>query len=189
VLADLVPGVVVRDIALVLAGAGFVGALAQISIPLSFTPVPITGQTLGVLVAGCALGWWRAAASMALYLFAGLAGLPWFIHHTSGWQGPSTGYLVGFILAAGVCGRLAERGDDRRIWRAVPVMIVGEVLIYLIGVPWLAVDLHVGLGKALSLGFNPFVGGEAIKAALAAGLLPGAWRLAGRSGSGDRPSS
>ncbi len=82
VLADLLPGTLLRDVLLVVGGAGFVGALAQISIPLHFTPVPITGQTLGVLLAGAALGWRRAAASMALYAIAGVAGVPWFAGHT-----------------------------------------------------------------------------------------------------------
>jgi biotin transport system substrate-specific component len=179
-LADLLPRAWVLDVVLVIGGAGLVGALAQISIPLSFTPVPITGQTLGVLLAGCALGWRRAAGAMGLYLLLGLAGLPWFVHHTAGWQGPSTGYLFGFILCGGICGWLAERGGDRRILRAIPVMLVGEVCIYAVGVPWLAIDLHVSLAKALSLGFTPFVGGDGIKAAIGAAALPGAWRLAGR---------
>ena len=106
--------------------------------------------------------------------------MPWFIDHTHGWQGPSTGYLFGFIAAAGVCGWLAEHGGDRKVLQAIPVMVVGEVLIYAFGVPWLAVDLHVSLGKAIALGLTPFLWGDAIKAAIAAGLLPAAWKLAGR---------
>ena len=179
VLADLVPGEKVRDIALVLAAAGFVGALAQVTIPLPFTPVPITGQTLGVLLAGAALGWRRAAASLALYLVAGFAGLPWFQGHSGGWQGASTGYLFGFLLAAVVSGALAERGGDRTLLRSVGTMLAGEACIYAVGVPWLALSAHVGLGEALSLGFVPFVGVDGIKLAIAAGLLPATWRLAG----------
>jgi biotin transport system substrate-specific component len=179
VLGDLVPGLLVRDLLLVIGSAGFVGILAQISIPLSFTPVPITGQTLGVLLTGCALGWRRAGLSLSIYLLAGLAGVPWFISHTSGWQGASTGYLFGFILASMVCGAIAERKADRWVPTALVAMFVGEALIYLIGVPWLAVDLHVGLGKAISLGMTPFLGGDAIKAGIAALLLPATWRLVG----------
>jgi biotin transport system substrate-specific component len=182
VLADLIPASILRDIVLVLVGAGFVGALAQVTIHLSFTPVPITGQTLGVLVAGCALGWRRAAASMAVYLLLGYAGLPWFLGHTSGWQGPSMGYIFGFVLAGGACGWLAEHGADRRVWRALPVMLVGEVIVFFVGVLWLALDLHVDAGKAISLGLTPFLAGEAIKTAIAAGLLPAAWRLTGSHG-------
>jgi biotin transport system substrate-specific component len=179
----------VRDVLLVVGAAGFVGALAQISIHLSFTPVPITGQTLGVLLAGTALGWRRAAASMALYAIAGVAGLPWFAGHASGYVGASFGYIVGFFFAATACGYLAERGADRSVLRSVPAMLVGEVLIYAFGCAWLAVDLHLGAAATLKDGFTPFVIGDAIKAAVAAGLLPLAWQLAGprRTGSQDVP--
>jgi biotin transport system substrate-specific component len=170
----------VRDVLLVAGAAGFVGALAQISIHLSFTPVPITGQTLGVLLAGTALGWRRAAAAMALYAAAGVAGVPWFAGATSGYVGASFGYIVGFFFAAAACGYLAERGVDRSVLGSVPAMIVGEIIIYAFGVTWLAFDLHLGRGAALADGFTPFVAGDAIKAAIAAGLLPVAWQLAGR---------
>ena len=170
----------VRDVLLVAGAAGFVGALAQISIHLSFTPVPITGQTLGVLLAGTALGWRRAAASMALYAVAGVAGVPWFAGGASGYVGASFGYIVGFFFAAAACGYLAERGADRSVLRSVPAMIVGEIIIYAFGVSWLAIDLHLGTNAALADGFTPFVAGDAIKAAIAAGLLPVAWQLAGR---------
>lgn len=180
VLADLAGTAVVGDVLLVLAAAGFVGALAQLAVHIPGTPVPVTGQTLGVLVAGCALGTRRSLAALLVYVALGFAGLPWFVDHSAGWQGPSTGYLFGFVLAGAVCGYLAEHGADRTLVRAVATMVVGEVCIYLVGVAWLAVDLHVGAGKALSLGFTPFVAGDAIKLALAAGILPGAWWLAGR---------
>ncbi|HEY1616350.1 MAG TPA: biotin transporter BioY [Streptosporangiaceae bacterium] len=180
VLADLLPGTLVRDILLVVGAAGFVGVLAQISIPLSFTPVPITGQTLGVLLAGTALGWRRAAAAMALYAVAGVAGVPWFAGHASGYVGASFGYIVGFFLAAALCGYLAGRGGDRSVLRSVPVMLAGEVVIYAVGVTWLAVSLHLSASAAIADGLTPFLIGDAIKAAIAAGLLPAAWALAGR---------
>jgi biotin transport system substrate-specific component len=170
----------VRDVLLVVGAAAFVGVLAQISIHLSFTPVPITGQTLGVLLAGTALGWRRAAASMALYAVAGVAGVPWFADHSSGYGSASFGYIVGFFLAATTCGYLAELGADRSVLRSVPAMLVGEVLIYTLGCAWLAIDLHLGASATLRDGFTPFVIGDAIKAAIAAGLLPLAWKLAGR---------
>jgi biotin transport system substrate-specific component len=188
VLADLISvgrsrvSPLARDAALVVGAAALVGALAQISISLSFTPVPITGQTLGVLLAGTALGWRRGAAAMALYGLAGVAGVPWFADHGHGYAGASFGYIVGFFFAAAICGYLAERGADRSILGSVPAMLAGEVMIYLFGVTWLAFDLHVGAGEALSLGFTPFVIGDAIKAAIAAGLLPAAWALARRRG-------
>lgn len=180
VLGDLLPGLAARDALLIVGSAAFIGVLAQISIPLSFTPVPITGQTLGVLLTGCALGWRRAGISLGTYVLAGWAGLPWFIDHTAGWQGPSTGYLIGFLLAALATGALAERRSDRNVVTTLAAMAVGEVLIYAVGVPWLAVDLHVGLGKAIALGLTPFLAGDAIKAGIAALALPATWRLVGR---------
>src|SRR3984885_11385485 len=180
VLADLLPGTLVRDVALVVGAAGFVGLLAQISIHLSFTPVPITGQTLGVLLAGTALGWRRAAAAMALYAVAGVAGVPWFAAHTSGYASASFGYILGFFLAATLCGYLAERGADRSVLKSVPAMVAGEVVIYAVGMTWLALDLHLGASATIAAGLTPFLAGDAIKAAIAAGLLPAAWALTGR---------
>jgi biotin transport system substrate-specific component len=186
VLADLIAGGrdraarIAWDVALVIGAAALVGALAQISIKLSFTPVPITGQTLGVLLAGASLGWRRGAAALAVYGLAGVAGVPWFADHSHGYVGASFGYIVGFFFAAAVIGYLAERGADRTIIGSVPAMIAGEIIIYLFGVTWLAFDLHVGASTALHLGFTPFVIGDAIKAAIAAGLLPAAWKLASR---------
>ena len=180
VLADLLPGTLVRDAALVVGAAGFVGLLAQISIHLSFTPVPITGQTLGVLLAGTALGWRRAAAAMALYAVAGVAGVPWFAGHSSGYASASFGYVLGFFLAATLCGYLAERGADRSVLKSVPAMLAGEVVIYAVGMTWLALDLHLGASATIAAGLTPFLAGDAIKAAIAAGLLPAAWKIAGR---------
>ena len=104
VLADLVPGALVRDIALVIAAAVLTGIAAQISIPLPFTPVPISLQTFTVLLAGAALGPIRGAAGMLLYLGVGLAGVPWFSEQRSGWEFASFGYIVGFVLAAALVG-------------------------------------------------------------------------------------
>jgi biotin transport system substrate-specific component len=179
VLADLVSGTVARDVALVVGGACLVGLLAQISIHLSFTPVPITGQTLGVLLTGTALGWRRGLAAMLLYGVAGLAGIPWFAGHASGYVGASFGFVIGFILCALVCGALAERGADRTLLGSVPAMVIGEIVMYGVGVTWLALYLHVGASRAIHLGLTPFLAGDAIKAALAALLLPAAWKLAG----------
>ena len=180
VLADLLPRSIVREVLLVIGAAGFVGVLAQISIHLSFTPVPITGQTLGVLVAGTALGWKRGAAAMALYGATGVAGVPWFAGHMSGYTGASFGYIVGFILCATLCGFLAERGADRSLVKSVPAMVMGEIVMYAVGVIWLGVSLHVGPARAIALGFTPFLIGDTIKAGIAALLLPGAWKLANR---------
>jgi biotin transport system substrate-specific component len=182
VLADLLPGALVRDALLVVGAAGFIGLLAQISIHLSFTPVPITGQTLGVLLAGTALGWRRAGAALLLYAVAGVAGVPWFADHSSGYASASFGYIIGFFAAAVLCGYLAERGADRSVLRSVPAMLAAEVVIYAFGLTWLAIDLHLGASATIADGLTPFLAGDAIKAALAAGLLPSAWWLAGRRG-------
>ncbi|MGH3303312.1 MAG: biotin transporter BioY [Streptosporangiaceae bacterium] len=165
----------VRDVLLVAGAAGFVGALAQISIHLSFTPVPITGQTLGVLLAGTALGWRRAAAAMAMYAIAGVAGVPWFAGGTAGYASASFGYIVGFFFAATACGYLAGRGADRSVLKSVPAMIAAEVIIYAFGLTWLALDLRLSAGATLADGLTPFLAGDAIKAAIAAGLLPLVW--------------
>jgi biotin transport system substrate-specific component len=117
---------------------------------------------------------------MALYAIAGLAGVPWFAGHASGYVGASFGYIIGFFAAATACGYLAGRGADRSVLKSVPAMLVGEVLIYAFGCAWLAVDLHLSASATLADGFTPFVIGDAIKAAIAAALLPVAWKLAGR---------
>ena len=189
VLADLLPGALVRDTLLVVGAAGFIGLLAQISIHLSFTPVPITGQTLGVLLAGTALGWRRAGAALLLYAVAGVAGVPWFADHSSGYASASFGYIIGFFAAAVLCGYLAERGADRSVLRSVPAMLAAEVVIYAFGLTWLAIDLHLGASATIAAGLTPFLAGDAIKAALAAGLLPAAWWLAGRRGDLSGPGA
>lgn len=181
VLGDLLPGTRVRDLALVLGGAGFLGLAAQISIPLHGTPVPITGQTFAVLLSGAALGLWRAFAATALYLAAGAAGMPWYAHHGHGVGGPSFGYLIGFVLAGSVVGFLAARGGDRTPLRTVGTMLIGTLLVYAVGVPYLMADLHVGWRAGYDLGMKDFLVGDGIKVLLAAGLLPGAWRLLERS--------
>jgi biotin transport system substrate-specific component len=121
---------------------------------------------------------------MSLYLVAGLAGVPWFAGHASGYAGATFGYLLGFIAAGMLLGWLAAKGSDRNIVRAAISMVLAEVLLYAIALPWLAVDLHVSLAKAFSLGMWPFVAGDVIKAALAGVALPSAWRLVGRATKG-----
>lgn len=182
VLVDALPGAWVRDAALVVGYACFVGVTAQVAIPLPFTPVPITGQTFGVLLGGMALGWRRGLLGMLLYTVAGLVGVPWFAqgnHGLSMLAAPSFGYIIGFIAAGLVVGRLAESGLDRKPHLTLLVMACGNLLIYAFGLAWLMAVLHVGIGKAAQLGLLPFLLGDAIKALLAAGLLPGAWKLTG----------
>lgn len=180
VLADLVPAFAVRDAILVVSYAILVGLLAQLVIPLPFTPVPITGQTFGVLLGGMALGSRRALAGMVLYVAAGLVGVPWFAGGEHGFgvlSLPSFGYLIGFVVAAGLLGRLAEAGFDRKPHWTLLAMVAGNAIIYFFGVTWLWNTLHVDFPTAIAYGLTPFLLGDAVKAVLAAGLLPGAWKL------------
>ena len=168
----------VRDTLLVVAGSLFVAGMAQVRIPLPFTPVPLTGQTFAVLLVGVVLGSRRGAASLLLYLVQGAAGLPFFAGGASGLSylaGPTGGYLVGFVAAAYLVGLLAARGLDRHILSALLAFLVGEMVIYLFGVSWLSV--YLGLQRALVAGFLPFLIGDAIKLAAAALALPAAWKL------------
>ena len=181
VLADLIPGTWARDAALVIAGAGLTGAAAQVSVHIpSITPVPFTLQTLAVLLTGATLGSVRGATSMALYLFAGGFGVPWFADHDHGFGGASFGYIVGFVFAAGVVGELARRGNDRSTLSAIGVMMLGEAILLTIGTIWLANDLHVSAQTAMQDGVYPFVVGDAIKLTIAALVLPAAWKLVRR---------
>ncbi len=169
----------VCDTILVVTGSLVVAAMAQIRIPLPFTPVPLTGQTFAVLVVGASLGARKGAASLALYLLLGLTGLPFFAGGTGGLAvliGPTGGYLAGFIAAAYVIGLLAARGLDRRIPTALAAFLVGEVIIYLLGVAWLSTFL--GFGRAIQEGLLPFLFGDAIKLVAAALALPAAWKIA-----------
>jgi biotin transport system substrate-specific component len=169
-------------VATVLAGTLLVAAAAQIRIPLPFTPVPITGQTFGVLLVGAALGPALGASSLALYLLLGGVGLPFYSGATGGWEvafGTTGGYLMGFIVAAWVVGALAARGWDRDPLRCAAAMVAGNIVVYAFGVPWLAWRLGAGAGTALELGMYPFLIGDALKIVLAALALPGAWRLLG----------
>ena len=118
--------------------------------------------------------------SMVLYLAAGVVGVPWFERHTHGWGGPSFGYIIGFVVAAAVVGELARRGNDRQIVSTIGLMTLGSALVYLCGATWLAHDLHLSASKAVALGVTPFLIGDAVKAAVAAVVLPATWRLVRR---------
>ena len=167
---------------LAFAGSWLVAGLAQIEIKLPFTPVPITGQTLGVLLVGASLGTALGAASMLLYLAQGALGLPFFSGGDAGTDilrrsAVTAGYLWGFVAAAAVVGALAERKWDRSVRSSIGAMFLGEVVLYAIAIPWLMQALDVPLGEALELGLAPFVVGDTIKLLAAAGLLPLAWRV------------
>jgi biotin transport system substrate-specific component len=174
------------DIGIIVAGSLLVAGLAQVSVRLPFTPVPITGQTLGVLLVGTSLGWLRGGLSLALYLVEGsLLGLPFFAGGSSGVQlvslsSATGGYLWGFVVAASFAGWLANRGWDRRLRSSIGVMLLANVVIYLTGVPWLMLALDIPLSRALELGLYPFVVGDIVKLLVAAGLVPPAWRIVKR---------
>ena len=168
-------GVFARQIVLVLGGAAFVGLAAQVAIPLPFTPVPLTLQTFAVLLAGATLGSLRGVLALTMYAAAGIVGFPWFAEGSSGFAMPSFGYILGFILAAGIVGRIAEHGATRTVWRTAGVMVLGSFVIYAVGATWLKFALGVTWLTAMQLGVAPFLIGDAVKIALAAGLLPLAW--------------
>lgn len=187
VLADLLPASTagrarVRDAALVLGGAALTGVAAQIAIPVPGSPVPVTGQTFAALLVGTALGARRGFLSMALYAMAGIAGMPWFAEARSGAAFPSFGYVLGMLLAATVVGALARRGADRSALRTAGTMALGTAVIYAVGVPYLALATHMSPSAAVAAGLTPFLVGDALKAALAMGALPTAWKLLHRRG-------
>jgi len=172
-----------RTLAVIVGGAGLIAACAQISIPLGFTPVPVTGQTFAVLLVGAGLGSAAGTASTLLYVALGALGLPIYAHHAHGWSvvtSSTGGYLVGFIVAAAVTGTLAERRWDRRFSSSLGAMLTGNIVIEACGAAWLAHHLHWSMAKSLELGVYPFVPGDVLKMYLAAAALPTAWKLAGR---------
>ncbi|NEA61269.1 biotin transporter BioY [Streptomyces sp. SID12488] len=179
VLADLLPASRVRDAALVLGGAGLVGIAAQIAVPVPGSPVPVTGQTFAALLVGTALGAGRGLAALVVYALAGLAGVPWFAEGGSG-TSVSFGYILGMLLASAAVGALARRGADRSMLRMAGTMLVGEAIIYAIGVPYLALAAGMSASAAIAAGLTPFLFGDALKAALAMGVLPTAWRFLNR---------
>lgn len=165
---------------LVVGGSAFITLFAQVAIPLPFSPVPITGQTFAVLLVGALFGGSRGGLSVLLYLLEGAVGLPVFAGGAAGLArlaGPTGGYLVGFVVAAFVVGLLAQRGWDRRVESTALAMLVGNVLIYAFGLSGLA--HFVGVEKAFSLGFLPFIVGDLLKLTLAALALPAGWKLLG----------
>ncbi|MGW5677330.1 biotin transporter BioY [Streptomyces sp. NPDC003860] len=177
VLADLLPASRTRDVLLVAGGAALTGLAAQIAVPVPGSPVPVSGQTFAALLVGTALGARRGFLSLALYAVAGVAGMPWFAEGEAGWGMPSFGYILGMLLAATVVGALARRGADRSVLRTAGAMVVGSAIIYGIGVPYLALSTGMSMTEAVAAGLTPFLIGDALKAALAMGALPTAWKL------------
>ncbi|MEV7196582.1 biotin transporter BioY [Streptomyces sp. NPDC093510] len=180
VLADLLPASRVKDAALVLGGAALTGIAAQIAVPVPGSPVPVTGQTFAALLVGTSLGARRGFLSLAVYALVGMAGMPWFAQAGSGVAAPSLGYVLGMLLAATVVGALARRGGDRSVLRTAGTMVLGSAIIYAVGVPYLAAATGMSLTQAVAAGLTPFLIGDALKAALAMGALPTAWKFLDR---------
>jgi biotin transport system substrate-specific component len=173
----------IRHVALIVAGALFIYLTALVVIPLPGTPVPITGQTFGVLVVGGALGLRRGSAATLLYVLLGVIGLPFFAEGKGGisimW-GATGGYLIGFVLAAAIVGRLAELGWDRHIGGSIGACALGSVAIYAVGLPWLAMVAGYDLATTIANGLTPFIIGDALKIIAAALVFPAAWWVVGR---------
>jgi len=178
VLADLFASTWVRNVALVLGGALFTAVCAQIVIPM--TPVPMTGQTLAVVLVGAGLGWKRGMAALALYAALGIF-LPVFSEFGSGLSvitGPTGGYIIGFIFAAGAVGWLAERGSDRKFLTAFLAFVVGQGLVFAFGLVGLKLYSGESVSWVVHNGFTIFIIGGLVKAAIGAVLMPAAWKLA-----------
>lgn len=179
------PARAVRDVALIVGGAGLTALGAQIAFTIPGYPVPWTFQTFGVLLSGAALGAFRGFASMVVYLAAGAVGLGVFAGGASGLGAevggltPTIGYLIGFAVAAALVGRLAERQWDRTRTGAGLQMLLGTFVIYLFGVPILALLLPMSLSDAIYFGALVFIPWDLFKVLLATFGLPLAWRLAG----------
>jgi len=178
VLADLLPGALARDVALVGGFALAISLSARLALPLPGTPVPVTAQTFVVLLGAAVLGARRAGLGATAYLALGLAGTPWF----TATGGATLGYIVGFVVAAVVVGRLAAATGTRSILGTAALMVLGNGVIYAFGVSFLALYLGLGAGEALTLGAVPFLLGDAVKVAVAAALLPASWRMVGHRG-------
>lgn len=171
----------VRDAALVTGVALLTAAAAQVEVVLPFTPVPISGQTFAVLLGAAAIGPVRGVAAQMLYLALGLF-LPFYSGGESGWQvlsGATAGYFAGFVVASAVIGALARRGLDRRVVSTFVAFAAGSVVIYVLGAGWLLLGYGMTVREALAAGVTPFLAGDLLKALLAAGLLPAAWRALG----------
>lgn len=171
----------VRHVALIAMGALFIYLTARIYIQT--VPVPLTGQTFGVLTVGAALGFRRGGAAVLLYLLIGLVGLPFFAEGKGGVAvllGGTGGYLLGFVIAGAVVGRLAELGWDRRLAGSLGAMLIGSLIVYAIGLPWLMVTGGYTVSETLAYGLTPFVLWDLAKLAVAASLFPLGWWMVER---------
>jgi len=183
VLADLFPAVRARDGLLVTGAVLLMALLAQVSVPVPGSPVPITGQTLGVVLTAAALGPVRGTLVQAFYILVGAVGLPFYSEASHGVEvvmGATGGYLIGFVPAAYLIGLAARRGADRNVVTALPLFCAGQAVIFAVGVPWLAVTTGMNASQALHAGFYPFILGGIVKAAIAGSALAATWLVVHR---------
>jgi len=171
-----------RNLVLVIAGALLIYLTARVSFALPGSPVPYTLQTFGILLVGGSLGLRRGGISALLYVLLGVVGLPFFAEGKGGisvvW-GATGGYLVGFVFAAALVGRLAELGWDRRLGGAVGATLFATLVIYAFGVPWLAVSTGMSPAAAIAAGLTPFLLVDTVKLLVAAAVFPAAWWVVG----------
>ena len=168
---------------LVTLGTFFIAGLAQIALPIPGSPVPITGQTLGVLLVGASYGSQLGAATLVTYIVAGVAGAPFFAqgaHGLAKLTGPTGGYLIGMLFASLLVGALAGRRWDQKLRSALPAMLLGDIVIFSFGLYWLHAYTHQGWAWTFAAGFTPFLIGEALKIAIAGTSLPLVWRFVQR---------
>lgn len=169
------------DLLLMVCGSWLIAGAAQVAVYLPGSPVPVSGQTLAVLLVGAGLGSQRGSASVLLYLWEGVCGLPVFAQgHSGAWYllGPTGGYLVGFVAAAYLVGRLSERGWDRHFFTTGLALFLGNVVIYVVGLSWLVT--FTGVDRVLMLGLYPYLAGDIVKLLMAMMLLPSGWRIIGQ---------
>lgn len=174
-----------RDIVLILGTSILLALSAQVAVPLPFSPVPVTTQTLVVVLAGAILGSRLGALSVLVYLAEGMVGLPFFAKGGAGLaylRGTTGGYLVGFVLAAVLVGLLVERGFGQNVRTTVLAMLLGNLALYSTGILWLQAVLQISFNKACMLGVVPFIMGDLYKLGVASVLLPVLWRFFGKPG-------
>lgn len=167
-------------VALVIGGIAFLALMAQIAVPVPGSPVPVTGQTLGALLLGSAYGASLGFTTFASYLIIGFLGAPVFAsgaHGLTRITGATGGYLVGMLLASLITGYLAGRKWDQKVATVVPTMILGDLVIFSVGLFWLHHSIHATWAVTFKLGFTPFILGEVIKIAIASTAMPTLWRF------------
>jgi biotin transport system substrate-specific component len=172
----------------ILGGVGFIALLAQIAIPVPGSPVPVTGQTLAVLLIGTTYGARLGVLTFATYLLAGVAGAPIFApsgtsanHGIDRLIGATGGYLVGMLVASLVLGYLADRKADQKFRTSFPALLLGDAIIFTFGLLWLQQSLNLSWSQTIAAGFTPFILGEALKIAITATSLPLVWRRISRT--------